>query len=110
MGEQAQRALDETRAIQLGEIGQETVGIGGFFSAIRTIPVMLEHVKILQRYSPGASLINFTNPSGLVSQAIHSLAGFSKIIGICDAPQMVAGYTAESTMSRQARWRFSPMA
>jgi len=95
VGEQAQRALDETRAIQLGEIGQETVGIGGFFSAIRTIPVMLEHVKILQRYSPGASLINFTNPSGLVSQAIHSLAGFSKIIGICDAPQMVAGYTAE---------------
>ena len=95
VGGQHRRALDETHAVELGEIGQETVGIGGFLSALRTIPVMLEHVDFMQRYAPGAMLINFTNPSGIVTQAVHSLSGFSGIVGICDAPQMVATYTAE---------------
>ena len=95
VGGQRRRALDETHAVELGEIGQETVGIGGFLSALRTIPVMLEHVELIQRHAPQATLINFTNPSGLVTQAVHSLSGFSKIVGICDAPQMVATYVAE---------------
>ena len=79
------RVIDETVALRNGVIGQETTGVGGFSMAVRTIPVLLDYCKLIEEYAPGAWIFNFTNPSGLVTQALHS-AGFHRVIGICDAP------------------------
>lgn len=79
------RVVDETLALELGVIGQETTGVGGFSMAVRTIPILMEYCKLIQQYAPQAWIFNFTNPSGLVTQALKN-AGYDKIIGICDAP------------------------
>jgi 6-phospho-beta-glucosidase len=94
VGGQKARALDEKAALACDQIGQETVGLGGFALAMKTTPIVLEQVKVIQKFAPNAVLINFTNPSGLVTQAVHSLTDFKKIVGICDAPEMVADYTS----------------
>lgn len=79
------RVIDEGVALGNGVIGQETTGVGGFSMAVRTIPVLLEYCELIERHAPEAWIFNFTNPSGLVTQALHS-AGYHRIIGICDAP------------------------
>lgn len=79
------RVVDETIALQNGVIGQETTGPGGFSMALRTIPVLMEYCELIKQYAPNAWIFNFTNPSGLVTQALKS-AGYDRIIGICDAP------------------------
>ncbi|SHO53208.1 family 4 glycosyl hydrolase [Anaerocolumna xylanovorans] len=79
------RVIDETIALEEGVIGQETTGVGGFSMAVRTIPVLLEYCELIRTYAPNAWIFNFTNPSGLVTQALKS-AGYDRIIGICDAP------------------------
>ena len=79
------RVIDETVALRNGVIGQETTGVGGFSMAVRTIPVLLDYCKLIEQYAPDAWIFNFTNPSGLVTQALHS-AGCHRVIGICDAP------------------------
>ncbi len=79
------RVVDEELAINMGVIGQETTGIGGFSMAVRTIPVLLDYCKMFKEVAPKAWIFNFTNPSGLVTQALRS-AGYDKVIGICDAP------------------------
>jgi len=94
VGGQKARALDEKAALLCNQIGQETIGLGGFSLAMKTTPVVLEQVKVIQKLAPNAVLINFTNPSGLVTQAVNSLTNFTRIIGICDAPEMVADYAA----------------
>lgn len=84
VGEDAARTVDERTALNLGVIGQETTGAGGFSYAIRTIPTMIEYMKLIRRVAkPNAPVFNFTNPSGLVTQALYD-AGFDNIIGICD--------------------------
>ena len=79
------RVVDESVALSNGVIGQETTGVGGFSMAVRTIPVLMEYCELIEKYAPEAWIFNFTNPSGLVTQALHS-AGHHRIIGICDAP------------------------
>ena len=79
------RVMDETIALEEGVIGQETTGVGGFSMAIRTIPVLLDYCELIKQHAPNAWIFNFTNPSGLVTQALRN-AGYDKIIGICDAP------------------------
>ena len=79
------RVVDETIALETGVIGQETTGVGGFSMAVRTIPVLKEYCELIKQYAPDAWIFNFTNPSGLVTQALRS-GGYDKIIGICDAP------------------------
>ena len=79
------RVIDETTALKNGVIGQETTGVGGFSMAVRTIPVLLDYCALIQQYAPNAWVFNFTNPSGLVTQALHA-AGYHRVIGICDAP------------------------
>lgn len=79
------RVVDEAVALKNGVIGQETTGVGGFSMAVRTIPVLLEYCALIEKHAPEAWIFNFTNPSGLVSQALHS-AGYHRVIGICDAP------------------------
>jgi 6-phospho-beta-glucosidase len=79
------RVIDEQVALQEGVIGQETTGVGGFSMAVRTIPILLEYCELIKKHAPNAWIFNFTNPSGLVTQALRN-AGFDRIIGICDAP------------------------
>lgn len=79
------RVVDETIALKEGLIGQETTGAGGFSMAARTIPVLKEYCELIKIHAPNAWIFNFTNPSGLVTQALKR-AGYQRVIGICDAP------------------------
>ena len=79
------RTVDERLALRRGVIGQETTGVGGFSMAVRTIPVLLNYMQLIEKYAPHSLVFNFTNPSGLVTQALHD-AGYQQVIGICDAP------------------------
>ena len=81
----AARARDERISIEHGFAGQETTGPSGAAMALRTVPVVLEQVRTIERLAPKAWYISFTNPAGLISQAV---ATHSKLraIGICDTP------------------------
>lgn len=82
-GKDELRCKDERIALKHGVIGQETTGAGGYSYATRSIPAMLEICKAIKEYAkPGVITFNFTNPSGLVTQAMHD-AGY-EVIGICD--------------------------
>ena len=84
VGGDSMRVQDERIALSHGVIGQETTGAGGFSYAIRTIPVMLDYMRLIRAYAgPDATVFNFTNPSGLVTQALYD-AGYDNIVGICD--------------------------
>lgn len=77
------RALDERIALKYNVLGQETTGPGGFAMALRSIPAVLGYARLMQEVCPNAWLFNFTNPAGLVAQALHE-AGFERVVGICD--------------------------
>jgi 6-phospho-beta-glucosidase len=79
------RARDEALILQRGVLGQETIGPGGFAMAMRTIPQMVRYGREVARHAPHAWMINFTNPVGIITQAVQSETG-AKIIGICDTP------------------------
>lgn len=85
VGQDNGRVADERIALDHGVIGQETTGPGGFAMALRTIPVMLEYAKVIRELAPNAWVLNFTNPSGLISQALNDY-GKIRMIGICDSP------------------------
>ena len=86
VGEDAARVLDERVALRNGVLGQETTGAGGFAMALRSIPKILEYCELIKQHAAkDALLFNFTNPSGIVTQAIH-VSGFKNVYGICDAP------------------------
>ena len=79
------RVIDEEVALRRGIVGQETTGPGGCAMALRTIPVVLEYCELLSRCAPQAVLINFTNPAGLITQAICA-QGKVSAVGVCDTP------------------------
>ena len=85
VGGMAARARDERTAIENGLAGQETTGPGGVAMALRTVPVALVHARVVERLAPRAWFINFTNPAGLVTQALNQHTGL-RIVGICDTP------------------------
>ena len=85
VGSEEGRAIDERVALRYGVLGQETTGPGGFAMALRTIPVMLEYAKIIEKEAPHAWVVNFTNPAGMITEALNKYTNL-KIIGICDAP------------------------
>jgi 6-phospho-beta-glucosidase len=83
VGGQATRLVDETLPLRFGAIGQETTGPGGFAKALRTVPVVLEIAEAADRLAaPGAWIVDFTNPVGIVSQAL--LDGGHRAIGLCN--------------------------
>jgi len=84
-GEMPVRARDERNTLECGFAGQETTGPAGFAMALRTVPVAIEHARIVERVAPRAWIINFTNPAGLITQAITTRTG-ARAIGICDTP------------------------
>ncbi len=85
IGGTAGRVLDERTALNLGVLGQETVGPGGFAYALRTVPFMLELARTVRRLAPEAWVINFTNPAGIVTEAMRTELG-DRVVGICDTP------------------------
>lgn len=94
VGGQEARNIDETVPLEFDTIGQETIGAGGAALALRTIPVAVAQAETIRRVAPEAWIINFTNPAGIISQAVRTLTGHSKIVGICDAPELIGGITA----------------
>lgn len=83
----AGRIKDETIALRHASLGQETVGAGGFCLALRTIPAMVEYARQVGRFAPDAWLLNFTNPVGIIAQAMNQTGTGDRAIGICDTPR-----------------------
>ncbi len=81
----AGRARDEQTSLDHGIVGQETVGPGGFAMALRTIPHIVRYAQAVEAHAPDAWIINFTNPVGIVTEAVRTATG-ARIIGICDTP------------------------
>lgn len=85
VGGDRSRVTDETLARKYGLLGQETTGVGGFFMAARSLPVLAGYCAMIRELAPKAWVFNFTNPSGLVTQGLRDL-GFDRVVGICDTP------------------------
>ncbi|OWO80110.1 6-phospho-beta-glucosidase [Photorhabdus luminescens] len=85
VGQLPARAADERLGLKYGLIGQETTGAGGFAKALRTIPVLLDIAHKVEQLAPDAWMINFTNPAGIVTEAISRYSK-AKIIGLCNVP------------------------
>ncbi|KPV44483.1 diacetylchitobiose-6-phosphate hydrolase [Alicyclobacillus ferrooxydans] len=79
------RARDERIPLRYHCIGQETTGAGGFAKALRTVPVILDICQDMRELAPKAMLLNFTNPAGLVTEAVIKYGGV-KAIGLCNLP------------------------
>ncbi len=86
VGQLAARIKDERIPLKHGILGQETNGAGGLFKGLRTIPVIMDICRDMEELCPEAWLINFTNPVGMVTEAIHRFTGFRKMIGLCNVP------------------------
>ena len=85
-GEDAGRLFDEQTCLAHGVLGQETTGAGGFAMAIRSVPTLVYYCTLAREVAnPGHLIFNFTNPSGIITQALRS-KGFDNVYGICDAP------------------------
>ena len=80
------RIKDERIPLSHGVIGQETNGAGGLFKALRTIPVIFDILNDVEKYCPNAWVINFTNPTGIISEAVFRYTKFKKYIGLCNVP------------------------
>ena len=102
------RVIDEQVALKRGLVGQETTGPGGAAMALRTIPVVLAYCEIMKRVSPEAVLINFTNPAGVITQAL-SLHGGVRAVGVCDTPGSALERLADflSAEPRDVSWLYS---
>ena len=81
----AGRLVDESVPVGHGVVGQETTGPGGIAFALRTVPVMQRIAAVVAERAPSAFVVNFTNPAGLVTEAMQRVLG-DRVIGICDAP------------------------
>ncbi|WP_046468592.1 6-phospho-beta-glucosidase [Allosalinactinospora lopnorensis] len=79
------RVLDERVALDAGVLGQETVGAGGISYGLRTLPVAKCLARTIAEHAPGSWVVNFTNPAGLVTEAMSAVLG-DRVIGICDSP------------------------
>ncbi|MFL1471379.1 6-phospho-beta-glucosidase [Paraclostridium bifermentans] len=80
------RIKDESIPLSHGVIGQETNGAGGLFKALRTVPVVLDIIKDVEELCPKAWIINFTNPTGVITEAVFRYTDFKNYIGLCNVP------------------------
>lgn len=85
VGGLAGRAADERAALALGVLGQETTGPGGIAYGLRTIPVAMRIARRIAAVCPDAHVINFTNPAGMITEAMQRVLG-DRVVGICDTP------------------------
>lgn len=89
------RIHDEKIPLKYGLIGQETTGAGGMFNAFRTIPVMIEIAKDVEKYCPDAWVVNYSNPTGLVTEAINKVTNV-KMAGLCAGGMRPRWWAAEA--------------
>ncbi|HEK4626132.1 6-phospho-beta-glucosidase [Clostridioides difficile] len=80
------RIKDETIPLSHGVMGQETNGAGGLFKALRTIPVIFDIIKDVEELCPNAWMVNFTNPTGIITEAVFKYTNFRRYIGLCNVP------------------------
>jgi len=85
VGKMEARLQDEYLGHRYGLIGQETTGVGGMAKALRTIPVILNIANEIEQLAPGALLVNFANPAGLVTEALFRCAPTIQSVGVCNA-------------------------
>lgn len=85
VGGLAGRTVDERVALDLGLLGQETTGPGGLSYGLRTVPVAIEVAERVAEICPHAWVINFTNPAGMITEAMQQVLG-ERVVGICDSP------------------------
>jgi len=95
IGHMPARILDEKIPLKYNVIGQETTGPGGTFKAFRTIPVTLDIAKDMEKYAPDAWYINFTNPSGIMTEAILKHTNLN-VVGLCNNPINTIAAMAEA--------------
>lgn len=88
------RIRDEKIPLRHNVIGQETTGAGGMAKALRTIPVILDIVKDMEELAPDAWLINFTNPSGIITETVSKYSDI-KVLGLCNVPVVMHKMAAE---------------
>lgn len=102
------RVIDEQVALKRGLVGQETTGPGGAAMALRTIPVVLNYCETIKRVAPDAVLINFTNPVGVITQAL-SLHGGVRVVGVCDTPGSALERLADflAVPAAETSWSYS---
>ena len=99
------RTVDEGVPLGQGVLGQETIGAGGICFALRTIPAMVDLAERTVRRAPGAWLINFTNPAGMVTEALQQVVG-DRAVGICDTPSGLCRRVAAALGESPERLRF----
>lgn len=85
VGGLAGRIVDERVALDLGLVGQETTGAGGVCYGLRSVPAMVHIAERIAAVAPAAWTINFTNPAGMVTEAMAAVLG-QRVLGICDSP------------------------
>lgn len=95
------RVKDELIPLSHGVLGQETVGPGGYAYAMRTIPAAMELARVVKEEAPSAWVVNFTNPAGIITQAMRGILG-DRVIGICDTPIGLVRRAARALGEREA--------
>lgn len=103
------RIKDERIPLLHGMLGQETNGAGGMFKAFRTIPVMKEIISDMKELCPDAWLINFTNPSGIITETVIKHFGWKKCIGLCNVPvvSMMSEYKTINKEKDELNYQFA---
>jgi len=89
------RVKDEKIPLKYGIIGQETTGIGGFTCALRGFPIVEKYVDLVKKHTDNAYIINFANPSGLISEFAINYLNYDKFIGLCNVPINMVNHVAE---------------
>lgn len=105
VGGNAARVNDEQIPAKYGLVGQETTGAGGFAKALRTIPVMVDIARDVEKYNPDAWIINYTNPAGIISEAIQTYTN-AKIAGLCAGGLLPAMYIQQALGGSMERIRY----
>ncbi len=105
-GMEARRG-DEYLGRRHGLVGQETTGVGGMAKAVRTIPVILDVAREMEALAPGALLVNFANPAGLVTEALARHAPRVPAVGVCNVPITFTMRVLDA-LAEQAGLRIAP--
>ena len=95
VGKYAMREKDEKIPLRYGVLGQETCGPGGISYGMRSIGGIIEMIDYMEKYSPNAWMLNYSNPAAIVAEATRKLRPTSKILNICDMPIGIEGAMAE---------------
>ena len=95
VGKYAMREKDEKIPLKYGVLGQETCGPGGISYGMRSIGGIIEIIDFMEKYSPNAWMLNYSNPAAIVAEATRKLRPNSKILNICDMPIGIEGHMAE---------------